>query len=180
MTCESLLLTCIAHNVSCTSFSSWADMFLLFKTLRNLCKWDFSYYRYKQHAIVHSFHDIPWQGLFHHRACFYQYLLKPTHAPLKSLIKTHYSKNIKMFVSFSALHVSVTSWPSSGAHCSSLGYLLAICSVSAQPYPGLWPALCLRCCLPLSTPRLEVKKTSRRAVERCKQQCKQKAGHRPE
>jgi len=46
--------------------------------------------------------------LFHHRACCYQYLLKPTHAQLESHIKKHYSKNIKMFVSFFALHVSVT------------------------------------------------------------------------
>ena len=38
----------------------------------------------------------------------YKYLLKPTHAQLESHIKTHYSKNIKMFVSFFALHVSVT------------------------------------------------------------------------
>jgi len=37
-----------------------------------------------------------------------RYLLKPTHAQLESHIKTHYSKNIKMFASFFALRVSVT------------------------------------------------------------------------
>jgi len=33
--------------------------------------------------------------------------------------------------------------------------------VSAQPYSGLWPAFCLRCCLYLSTARLDVYSTTR-------------------
>jgi len=34
--------------------------------------------------------DVGTWPLFHHRACCYQYLLKPTHAQLKSHIKTPY------------------------------------------------------------------------------------------
>ena len=61
-----------------------------------------------------------------------------------------------MFVSLLPYMFRSPDWPSSGAQCSSLGYLLDICSVSAQPYSGLWPAFCLRCCLYLSTARLDV------------------------
>ena len=58
--------------------------------------------------LKQRFHSKLEYSLTHHRACCYQYLLKPMHAQLESHIKTHYSKNIKMFMSFYALHVSIT------------------------------------------------------------------------
>jgi hypothetical protein len=56
-------------------------------------------------------------------------LLKPTHATLESLIKTHYSKTLKCLCPSLPYMFLSPDWPSSGAHCSSLSYLLAICSV---------------------------------------------------
>jgi hypothetical protein len=65
-------------------------------------------------------------------------------------------QHIKMSVSLSPYMFRSRYWPSSGAQRSSHSYLPAICCIFAQPYPGLWPALCLRCRSYLATARLDV------------------------
>jgi hypothetical protein len=86
----------------------------------------------------------------------FQYLLKPTHAQLKTHVKTQCFNKLKCPCPYRP-----TCFDHDTDHPQGLNVLrTATCSpyvvFFAQPYSGLWPALCLRCRLYPSAARLDV------------------------